>query len=266
MKKWFLTSVLLVTACSCATTGGGRFKNIFSDDLAQSRESIRSGSVAQSVSDLSMVLEMDPKNTEARYLRALAFQKAENHERAVADYERVLKNDPSHAKAHYNLGMIFAYRLNRADKALYHFDRYITLDPGALNVRSTARTMIKLDAQAGTGDPSDINRIIEEVLAERGVIAADPAENGARRRYLRDAIRATPGSAKLHYAVGRAHEQDGRERDAVISYKKALNLKPTFAECHEALGKLFARTGKKEDGDIHLFKAKLFGPDNTSPL
>jgi len=265
-KKAILISLILTLALSaCATSGGKRFRNLFEDDLASNRESVRLGSSPQTINDLSMLLEMDSKNGEARFLRALAYQKKGDYEKAAEDYTVLLKNNPDNIKANYNLAMIYAFKMHKYDEALKHFDRFITLNPDNQKNFQAAKIMLSLDQDSPESDPANLNRIIEGVLADQGMIRAGGEESSQKRRKtLADAIRSSPSSAGLHFAMAKSYEQDGKIDEAIKYYEAALELKPTYAECHYELGRLLSKTNKKDEGEMHLFKASLFRPNGPS--
>lgn len=48
---------------------------------------------------------------------------------ALGKYETALKISPNDIITHYNLGVLHARYLNRKDKAIYHFERYLSLSP-----------------------------------------------------------------------------------------------------------------------------------------
>lgn len=251
----------------CATTGGGRFKNLFEEDVAQNRDSVLHGSIPKAITDLTMLIDMDPKNSEARYLRALAYQKLEHYNKAIEDYDALLKNDPDHSKAHYNLAMILAFKTGDKKGALKHFDHFITLNPDHTRAFSVAKIMISLDGEAGSSGTNqpELKQIIEEVLAERGLMRINSEDDiEKRKKKIAAIIRLNPQSAEAHFAMAKVMEEDGRTAEAIKSYETALELKPTFAECHYELGQLLMKTKKKDEGEIHLFKASLFRPNDSS--
>jgi Flp pilus assembly protein TadD len=258
MKRTVLSISLILLFVSCATTGGKKFRGMFKEDIAQNRESVMVGGSKQAVNDLSMILEMDPKNDEARFLRAVAYQKMGEHPKAVEDYSAILKRNPGHSKAHFNLGMIYAYKMNDPSAALKHLDRFISIAPDDPRAGQAAKIMLSLDIHAASA-PSNINGMIEEVLAQRGAIRAESKQGSETRiRTLKNYIRAAPDSPQLHFALGKSYENDGKYSEAIRSYEKALELSPTYAICHSHLGKLLAKLGKNDEAEIHAVKASLF--------
>ncbi len=267
LKRTTLCFIFAAVAVSgCATTGGGKFKNIFDDDIAQNRSSVLHGSAPKAVTDLTMLIEMDPKNSEARYLRALAYQKLEHYNKAVEDYETLLKYDENNSKAHYNLAMILAFKTGDKKGALKHFDEFISLNPDHARAFSAAKVMLSLESESGPADTDEpeLKQIIEEVLAEKGLMRLNSEENiHKRKKKIAEIIRLNPQSADARFVMAKVMEEEGRTDEAIRTYEAALELKPTFAECHYELGQLLTKTKRKNEGQIHLFKAELFRPNGS---
>ncbi|MFZ5803213.1 MAG: tetratricopeptide repeat protein [Candidatus Omnitrophota bacterium] len=55
----------------------------------------------------------------------------ENRNYAAAEeyYQRVLDENPAHAGAHHNLGILYDYYYNDVAKAIYHYEKYMGLEP-----------------------------------------------------------------------------------------------------------------------------------------
>lgn len=252
--------MIVALTVSCATTG--KFKNMFDEDVATNRESVLHGSIPKAITDLSMLLEMDPKNSEARFLRALAYQKLEHYNKAAADYEGLLKYDSFNSKAHYNLGMIYAFKMNDKKTALKHFDKFIDLNPDHARSFSVAKIMLSIDKDDEEANPAELKNIIEEVLAERGLSRINSEEDiQKRKKNISDIIRMNPGSWQARFILGKVLEEDGKIDDAIKSYNAALEIRPTFAQCHYELGRLLLKTKKKDEGETHIMKAQLFDPN-----
>lgn len=233
MPRKFLESILLAVAvlilAGCATAGKNRFKDLFDDELAQNRQSIKFGSVPKAIEELGMLLEMDPKNTEARFLRALAYQKMEHFDRAVSDYNELLKHNENNSKAHYNLAMIYAFKTRDTRAALSHFDKFISLEPDHPRTFTAAKIMLSLD-KAAPLNPDNVKDLIQGVLADR--------------------------------ELSRIATGDANQNGAIKKLEKTVELKPTCAKCHRVLADILKNSGRKEEAEIHLVKAKLFDPNH----
>lgn len=263
MKKGPITKMIaplllgsFLLGSGCAANRMMALNRAFGDEVEEGKRLIRTGHYSQAIDDLSMLLEMDPKNKEARISRAVAYQQLEEFPLAIRDYEEVLKENPGSSRAHYNLGMIYAFKLNEPRRALEHFNLFLSADPKHSKAFNAAKIMCSIDWTDSE------NRRLQEIVGH----AMETADPDRRRKELSEAAKEDPHSPLPYYLIGKSHEYQGEEREAIRSYEKALEIRPTCAPCHEALGKLLVRRKKNSsEGRIHLLKADLLNPTNVRP-
>lgn len=251
-----------VSAISCATSAkrsGSR--HIIQEELLQIRESVNRGGLAQAVRDLSMLLEMDPKNKEARFLRAVAYQKRGQYKKAIHDYNLLLKYHPHHHKAHYNLAMIYAFKTYDKETSLKHFDHFLTLEPNHPQAFSVAKIMCALDRESGAKKTRDVSpgKQIDRFFAKQGLREAmEEADPGKRKEMLLEVVRLDPRRPQAYFILAQISEQEGKDSEATKYYKQALEHSPTFAQGHYQLGQLLLKKKRQREGQVHLIKASLF--------
>lgn len=209
MKKILIVSCFMFIA-SCATAGKKmNFNAFFQDELSDIRENINNGSPSQNIQNLSMLLEMEPKNKEARFLRAVALQKVNRFEEAAEDYKILIKQEPGLAKAHYNLAMIYAFKLNDKKSALRCFDSFLSLDYESNKAFSAAKIMRTL-AKPNTA------------FAEWGVKQAENEKDPrARKKLLLEAVSIDPTSANAHRQLAEILQNEGKKAQADLHLAKA---------------------------------------------
>lgn len=254
--KISLQILIIFSLAACATTGKKtEYQNMFGDEISEIRDSVRRGSLEQSVRDLSMLLEMDPKNSDARFLRAVAYQKRNQFELAVEDYQKILKIGRNDSRAHYNLGMLYAFKTNDKKSALKHFDAFLTLEPRHQNAFEVAKIMCSLDRRH-EGEKSN------EVFSEWGIKQAGSETNSeARKNMIEGAIKLAPTRSAPYLAMAESLETEGKIDEAIKYYEQALEASPTLSEAHRKLGRLLISKGRQREADIHLIKANLFNPN-----
>jgi Tfp pilus assembly protein PilF len=71
------------------------------------------------------------------------YLKAKNYELAIEAYKNLLKSDPRNAQAHYNLGLLYRKYKNDDTLAIYHFKKYLDLNPKA-NDKKEVEYIIKM--------------------------------------------------------------------------------------------------------------------------
>jgi len=65
---------------------------------------IHAGTLAASLADYNIVLQLEPHNADALYYRGTVFEKMGHLDEAISDFTAVLRLDPNHIKASYSRG------------------------------------------------------------------------------------------------------------------------------------------------------------------
>ncbi|MBI1908558.1 MAG: tetratricopeptide repeat protein [Deltaproteobacteria bacterium] len=249
-KTLILAFCLLFTGC--ASMGRSPLQTAVADEMLEAKKMIRVGQYREAVDQLNMILQMNPNDEQAYFLRGVAHQSLEEFPAAVQDYETVIKKNPRSAKTYYNLGMIYAHKLDDPQRALVNLDRFLSLEPNHPQAGDTASLMMTLDERGQETSP-------EESQLKEHLSRLSSTENFLERRgKLAPLMQLYPDSAVLHYLMGQTYEREGRNDEAIRYYQSALELRPTDANTQQALGNLLIYEGKNAEGQGHLMKAKLF--------
>jgi hypothetical protein len=114
----------LITGCSKQTKGSA---------LTQGRDSLLAGEWDQAIEQLSLAIQADPLDTEARVLRGRAYmcRGRENAPLAIADYNEAIRLNPDDYEAYYNRAIAFRQKGDRR-QALADEMHARRLDPTAL--------------------------------------------------------------------------------------------------------------------------------------
>ena len=96
--------------------------------LNRGYEQYYKGEFTEAVKLFNTVIEMDPNNAEAHFLRAMTYQGLALSKRAIADLEKAIVLKTDYAEAFQQLGYI--YLVSQApDLAIEAFDKAILLTP-----------------------------------------------------------------------------------------------------------------------------------------
>ncbi|MDO8461372.1 MAG: tetratricopeptide repeat protein, partial [Deltaproteobacteria bacterium] len=202
-RQIFLLGILLLGSGCASMWRSGPLQAAFDDEAGETKQLIRLGHYQQAIDQLNQILEMDPENEQARFLRGLAYQNMEDFPSAIRDYEAILKKNPKSAKANYNLGMIFAHKLEDLDRAIAYFDRFLSLDPDHTQARSVAATMRAMDEQRQS------EKIAEAQLQVQLNELIATENSNERREKLIPLIRLYPELSILYYMAGKTYEGEG---------------------------------------------------------
>ena len=98
------------------------------------------------------------ETAEMHYNMGVFFTENKQFPQAEREYVRALDFDPNNLKVHYNLGYLYAEELNNHDKAMYHLEKYLQIDPNSKeseSIRSYIATRQAWNAGAPTGKKAD---------------------------------------------------------------------------------------------------------------
>ncbi len=149
-------------------------------------------------------LAIDPNSNTGLYQKAQALQGLERREEAYETLERLIEINPLHENAHYLAGIV-ATNLERNRVAIGHFESYLELNPGNVDIRLRLAQDV---AQAG--NPYAAYQLLQEG------IDADTTGNLTLREYA--------GHFALAAAVQPAHaaESNGLYRTALGYYEEVV--------------------------------------------
>jgi tetratricopeptide (TPR) repeat protein len=111
------------------------------DEVRSQNESLTRSN--QELSDLirqapARIKEMAAQNrtllretAEMHYNMGVFFTENKQFTQAEREYLRALDFDPNNLKVHYNLGYLYAEDLDKHDKAMFHLEKYLQIDPNS---------------------------------------------------------------------------------------------------------------------------------------
>jgi tetratricopeptide (TPR) repeat protein len=124
----------------------GDFQKHFDDG----RHELMNGNPDNSITSLSLALELDPDHKLALVTRGSAFLKLDNFDKALKDFDRVIELDPKYARA-YHLRGIVRECTEDYENALADISKAIDIDPeygAAFYSRATLLTKLKREDEA----------------------------------------------------------------------------------------------------------------------
>lgn len=224
-------------------------------------------------------------------LRADAYKKAKQYDKAIADYTTLTKSQPPYVAAYKDRAEIYL-ELQDYAKAVADYTRYLdslyeakkeqkvpedawqkaTAPPrsAALTGRAIARAGLK-SAEA-TGDANKAIELIEKYSLFH-LHAADPyalrAEYHINEKQFEKAIIDYTSALKFNpanpvYLINRASAfyQLGKYTDALADYNKAIELGSGGADLYMIRGKCYLESGDFEKALLDFNRAKLIQPDS----
>jgi len=80
--------------------------------------------------------------------------------------------------------------------------------------------------------------------------------------HYRKALEIKPNYADAYYNIGTVFMRQGKDQEALAHFLQALSLKPERAETHNQLGAILTRQGKVEEAIAHFAQAVRIDPDH----
>lgn len=212
----------------------------------------------EAIFQFTEILQDHPEDIDAYMLRATAFTRKGDHQRAVADYTAAIRLEPSplalRARARTYL------RLQKYGEAIADFDRVLALSPDDATTLVN-RGQVQLAQKQYDQASKDLDRALalkpngeEAALAylTRGRVHFERKNFAAAVADFSEAVRRQPGQAPALDHRGAAHHRLGQFEQADADYRESLRLDPKFPNSHNKLAWLLAtcpepkwRDGKK---------------------
>ncbi|HWC77735.1 MAG TPA: tetratricopeptide repeat protein [Blastocatellia bacterium] len=150
-------------------------------------------------------------------------------------------------------------------RAIRHFEKAFVLDPentvlaffiGEYFFRANRPELARAYLERSVGEETDDLYMATLML---GVICGDDGDPGSAKRYLSRALKIKKNSFTAHYGLGRILVSEGRLREAISHFKRALNLKPT-PEMYYVVGRAYLEDGRNEIAVRHLRRCVELDP------
>lgn len=179
-------------------------------------------------------------------------------------YENTLRRNPNSARAHNNLALVYESQ-GKYLKAVRHFKKAIALNPhssGAYNNLGNVYKARKKWTRAiacyrkalrvGGKLPCTFHNLAQTLIEKKDLATAEKA-------YL-TGIAAVKNPYALYNQLGMLYLLDGRKDSAMLSFQKALELRPDFVEAFNNAGILLAQNRQYKKAEEYFQKALALNP------
>jgi tetratricopeptide (TPR) repeat protein len=227
--------------------------------------SINLGMYDQAIRDLSMAMELNPKDVGPYYNRGLAYTKLRQHTQAIQDYSRAIELDPKFEAAYIQRGFAF-FSLGQHDQAIEDFNRTIKLNPKlavAYNGRGIA------NANRGNFDEAirDYNKAIEfasrfvAAHINRGLANYNLGRYDPALQDFDSVIGLDPNLTTAYIYRGLVNYNLGKYDQAIGDYNKAIELDPRQAVAYYNIARIYSLKDNHEKAIQYLGMAIQINPD-----
>jgi tetratricopeptide (TPR) repeat protein len=173
----------------------------------------------------------------------VAYKNMGNLDMAIEKYHKAVEIDPKYYKALNNLGVAY-YKKNFYEEAQAFFRKALEIMPGY-----------------------EVAKKNLEAAQKKDVVFRETIEK------LKEKIKEDENNPLLHYDLANSYRNTGHLEDAIVEYKKALELRPENIDEITNIGAVFYETGNYDeaikyfistvsksarDGKAHLFLANSY--------
>ncbi len=130
----------------------GRQKQLIQEN-AENREKVEvlKAKFKESVPGLAKAGRISQKmmreNADMHYNLGTIFLQNKQYKEAIREYEQVLELRPSDPETHYNLGVLYDDYVRDREKALYHYQKYLSVNPKAPDAKKVETYVLNLELE-----------------------------------------------------------------------------------------------------------------------
>jgi tetratricopeptide (TPR) repeat protein len=240
----------------------------FTLGLAQSEQD-----VAEAIKSFRRVLELDPRQTLARYNLALVLRRADRLPEALEELGRALAIDPR-PEVYYTMGVIYWHQ-GDLDRAADSLRAAVAAEPRYADAHYTLGAVLKAKrdwtgaaaslrrAVALQPDLSAAHYTLAQVLRQRG------DESGARTHFaeaerLRHQAQLEQ-EAGVWTAVGTQKLDGGDLPGALDCFRRATTVFEVYAPAHYQMGRTLERLGDRDAARAAFTRARQLNPSLVPP-
>ena len=241
------------------TTGCGGKEERMADHFGKGKNYFANGDNEKARVEFQNVLQIDPKDIEARYMLGQVLEKIQNYRGAAGQYLAVIDADSKHVGARTHLGRL--YFISRApDKAIEIVDQALKLDPNnveALTIRGGAK------AQKGdiTGAFQDANTALKlkpnnlDTIFLLSSLYVQNRKPDEAVKVLNEAIQSNPKNTSLKLTLADIYVKQNNNDAAITLLKEIIILEPENFPHKLQLASFYSKLNKLDEAEKVLRKA-----------
>jgi tetratricopeptide (TPR) repeat protein len=245
--------------------------------------------ITATIQELSQAIEKNPDDAELYYQRGTRYFDEKLLDRALADMDDAIKYAPEYPLYHFQKARIL-YAMNRTLDAEKAYQKAISLKPDfedakmklaelyyvvkehpksiallndiiATNKKNTQAYFVRGMNQKEMGDSvraiASFQKVLElnakdyDALMQLGILLTARGHSAAKE-YLTSAIKLQPRSKEAYFARAYYFQQKGKLQEALLDYKRVIELDEKNADAYYNVGMINFDAGKYKEA-LHAF-------------
>jgi tetratricopeptide (TPR) repeat protein len=214
---------------------------------------------------LQAILEIDPKDADARINLGILLQKLDRLDEAAQSYRLALELNPTDFNAHFNLALLLLRQDKIADAGV-ELEAADRISPG--NGEVLERLGDAYSYQDRLEKAAQAYQAAVGKLPERAVLLSKLAFTLARLKRVPEAIPVLEKSVSLDarsadafFLLGDLYSDQKRYDESLVAYNKSLKLNPKQKEVHYNMGTIFAESKRYREARTELRAAIDIDPN-----
>lgn len=201
------------------------------------------------------VLEIDSQNTQAQNFVGVINYELKNYQKSEEAFLKVIAIDPDFADAYGNLGILYNFNLNDKNKAIYHFEKFLSIKSDGENVAlikellskaksSVQKNQKKTDTETSVNMLSVDNKNPNDLEEIRVLISQGQYEKAKAELESIGASYSNREDAKILWSIINSKALPPNEAERVL--KEAILINKNSSDLWYELGDLYKKNGSQE--------------------
>jgi len=256
MQVLLRTAMLALLLALVACGGAEDRKTVY---MNKGKEFFAAGNFEKARLEYQNVLQIDPKDLDARFALAETLEKLENWQGAAGHYLAVLNEDPNHHGALVAMGRLYLLS-NADDKARESADKLLAAQADDID-----GLILKAAVEAKKGDRAAAATTIDKALA-KDALNAEAASLKASLllvdgkaeeaiQLMQDAIGKHPDEVALRINLARVYATLGRADEAAKTFAEVVEQKPETLAYRNAYARFLIGLKRLDEAEAVLKKA-----------
>lgn len=247
-----LVIALALVACDSAQDRKTKY-------MTQAVEKFEEGDLDKARVGLKNVLQIDPKDVEARYLFGQIKEKQQEWRDAAGQYQAVIDNDPQHVGAHVRLGKLYLLG-NNVEKAKELLNDALNIDADNIEALSLEAGILLKEGNIESArekmltayekEPENLDHII--MLANIEKALGNASESKA---ILNRGLKSNTDSIALRTLLAKQAIDEGDSVKAVELFREMIKVRPEDLEIRTKLALLQTQLKRLDEAEQTLQKA-----------